>query len=137
MQPGAAPHTGISTLRRQRILNRFLADCQQHYFILKTERAVIDRAVTLTQSYRLRGYDAVQLSTVLENRILLTDEGNFTLTYVAADNDLLSAAQSELVITHKSALPLEEMRNFCAIHQRETGDMGNHRKLGIDNSNRS
>ena len=56
---------GITQEQRDRVLSRFLQDCEEHFLLLPVDRPVIDRAVELTQRHRLRGYDAVQLATAL------------------------------------------------------------------------
>lgn len=59
------------------------------------DRTLIDRAVELTQHHRLRAYDAMQLATALEVNALMQTHGLSTLTFVAADNDLINAATAE------------------------------------------
>jgi len=49
----------------------------------------------LTQRHRLRGYDAVQLATALVASEILQSQHLPAPTFVAADNDLLTAALSE------------------------------------------
>jgi hypothetical protein len=56
---------------------------------------VIDRAVELTQIYRLRGYDAVQLARALIVRQVLIVENLPVPTFVTSDADLLAAAEAE------------------------------------------
>jgi hypothetical protein len=51
--------------------------------------------VSLTQSHKLRGYDAVQLATALISNGILTATGLSQLTFVAADDDLVAAARAE------------------------------------------
>jgi predicted nucleic acid-binding protein len=58
-------------------------------------RSIIDRAVSLTQKHKLRGYDAVQLATALVANGVLTTAGLAHLTFVAADDDLVVAARAE------------------------------------------
>jgi len=92
---------GLSLKDRDRALSRFLQECAEQFLLFRVERDVIDQAVELTQKHRLRGYDAVQLaSAILANRILM-EQGHSPLTFVAADSDLLSAAQAE-------GLPIED-----------------------------
>jgi len=62
-------------------------------------RAIIDRAVRLTQGHKLRGYDAVQLATALAVDTALTVAGLSQLIFVAADGDLLTAANAEGLAT--------------------------------------
>jgi predicted nucleic acid-binding protein len=75
-------------------LSRFLQDCTG-FLILPVDRLVIDRAVDLTQNYRLRGYDAIQLAAALVTSDLLESQTLSPLTFVAGDQDLLAAAQAE------------------------------------------
>jgi hypothetical protein len=55
--------------------------------------------VDLTQRYRLRGYDAVQLAAGLTANQELQAGGHPALVLVSADNDLLAAAQGEGLAT--------------------------------------
>jgi predicted nucleic acid-binding protein len=86
---------GITQPQRDRALSRFLQDCDEYFLLLPGDRPVIDRAVTLTQNHRLRGYDAVQLSTALVASDTLEHEGLSVPIFVASDTDLLSAATAE------------------------------------------
>ena len=70
-------------------------DCDEHFTLLTIDRLVIDRAVELTQSYRLRGYDAVQLARALIVRQALIVENLPVPTFVTSDTDLLTAAEAE------------------------------------------
>lgn len=56
---------GLTLEERDRALSRFLQDCAETFLLLQVDRSVIDQAVELTQSHRLRGYDAVQLATTV------------------------------------------------------------------------
>jgi hypothetical protein len=49
----------------------------------------------LTQSHRLRGYDAVQLATALVTSETLQSQNLSPATFVASDDDLLAAAVTE------------------------------------------
>ena len=53
------------------------------------------RAVRLTQNYRLRGYDSIQLATALVTHELLSNSGLSGLVFVTADTDLISASTRE------------------------------------------
>jgi len=86
---------GITQEQRDRALSRFLQDCDEHFLLLPVDRPVIDRAVELTQNHRLRGYDAVQLATALVTNEILQAQNLLSLVFVAADNDLLNAAEAE------------------------------------------
>ncbi len=85
---------GITQQQRDRALSRFLQDCEG-FLILPVDRLVIDRAVELTQNYRLRGYDAIQLATALVTSDLLELQSLSPLGFVASDHDLLAAAAAE------------------------------------------
>ncbi|MGH3087485.1 MAG: type II toxin-antitoxin system VapC family toxin [Gammaproteobacteria bacterium] len=65
------------------------------YRITPVSREILDRAVSLTQNHRLRGYDAVQLATALTTNNSLAEADLPELTLVAADEDLVSAARAE------------------------------------------
>jgi predicted nucleic acid-binding protein len=86
---------GITQEQRDRVLSRFLQDCAEHFVLLPVDRLVIDRAVELTQRYRLRGYDAVQLATALVTTETMQRQNLSALLFVAADGDLLTAATAE------------------------------------------
>ena len=86
---------GITQDQRDRVLSRFLQDCEDHFALLNVSRSVIDRAVELAQRHRLRAYDAVQLATALDASEIMQAQSFPALTFVAADGDLLTAAAAE------------------------------------------
>ncbi len=86
---------GLSEDEYKLALSDFLHHCHTEYQLTPVKRSIIDLAVSLTQRHRLRGYDAVQLAAALTANRMLTGAGLAVLTFVAADNDLLAAAQSE------------------------------------------
>jgi predicted nucleic acid-binding protein len=86
---------GITQQQRDRALSRFLQDCDESFLILPVDRAVIDRAVELTQDHRLRGYDAIQLATALVAGEALHSRNLPSPIFVASDVDLLTAAEAE------------------------------------------
>jgi len=69
------------------------------YQSIATTPALLDRAVSLTQNYRLRSYDAVQLATALLAHEQLAAAGLPGLIFTVADNDLVAAAQAEGLAT--------------------------------------
>ncbi len=83
---------GITRTQRDQAMALFLYHCETEYKLISAHRLVIDRAVTLTQAHRLRGCDAIQLATAVIAKETLSTEA---FTFVAADNDLLMAAQAE------------------------------------------
>jgi predicted nucleic acid-binding protein len=90
---------GLTIAQRDRALGLFLQDIAQRFLIFPTNRRVIDLAVDLTQQYRLRGYDAVQLAAALVTEQDFLIQGQLPPTFVSADNDLLIAAQAEGLVT--------------------------------------
>ena len=93
-----APNS-FSLTQRDRALSRFLQDCDEQFILLAVDRPVIERAVTLTQSHRLRGYDAVQLATALVAGQALETVQRTPPVFVASDEDLLAAASAEHLVT--------------------------------------
>jgi uncharacterized protein len=90
---------GISLAARNRAVGCFLQDCAQRFLVFPLERAIIDSAVSLTQRYRLRGYDAVQLAAGLAANDDMVTAGRPPLVLVAADSDLVLAARAEGLTT--------------------------------------
>ena len=86
---------GITQQERDDAVALFLSHCDTQYELIAISRSIIDRAVSLTQSHKLRGYDAVQLATALISNGVLTATGLSHLTFVAADDDLVAAAGAE------------------------------------------
>ena len=86
---------GISRAERDAAVAVFLSHCDTEYELVATDRSSIDRAVSPTQSHRLRGYDAVQLATALTVNEILAAAGLTPLVFVSADNDLMVAARAE------------------------------------------
>ena len=86
---------GISRRERDDALNLMLRHCNTEYGLIPISRTILDRAVLLTQDYRLRGYDAVQFATALVINEQYVAAGLPALTIISADNDLLAAAQGE------------------------------------------
>ncbi len=77
------------------IVTSLKADAATQYSLLDVNQHVVDEAVELTSRHRLRGYDAVHLACALRLNRALIDHQLPSLTLVAADNDLLKAAQGE------------------------------------------
>ena len=77
------------------IMTNLKADAATQYSLLDVNQHVVDEAIELTSQHRLRGYDAVHLACALRLNRALIDYQLPPLTLVAADNDLLKAAQAE------------------------------------------
>jgi len=85
----------ITQAEYQEARARLAADAQKRYQLIPVISQRVDEAIELTACHKLRGYDAVHLSCALHLNRALLDNGLPPLTFVAADNDLLKAAQAE------------------------------------------
>ena len=90
---------GISSARLDRLLGRFLQDCNQRFLMIPVERLIIDQAVKLTRLHRLRGYDAIQLATALVVKQQIPIDIDLQLVFVTDDKALIYAAQVENLLT--------------------------------------
>ncbi len=86
---------GITLVERDIILGGFLRHCAHEYTLIPVNRVLIDNAVLLTKSNRLRGYDAVQLATGLAVRRQYQLADLTPPAFVCADDDLLTAAMAQ------------------------------------------
>jgi hypothetical protein len=85
----------ITQTEYQEARTKLVADAQKRYLLIPATTQRVDEAIELTARHKLRGYDAVHLACALHlNRALLEDDLP-PLTLVAADDDLLKAAQTE------------------------------------------
>lgn len=94
----AARHRAGSRLtleQRDEAVALMLRHCDREYRMIPLTTGILGRAVELTQSYRLRGYDAVQLGAALTTNETLLAAGLESLIFVTADDDLLRAAVAE------------------------------------------
>lgn len=76
-------------------LNQFEQDWKTEITIIDFSAKLVNDATVLARKYALRGYDAVQLATVLEVHNERTALGLLPLTLLSADTDLNAAAVSE------------------------------------------
>ena len=92
---------GLSQIHCAGALQDLAHDFAHQYLLVEIDEALVDLAVDLTQRRKLRGYtqcpadDAVQLAAALTLNDVLTQAQFPPLTFVAADDDLLQAAQGE------------------------------------------
>ena len=86
---------GISQIERERLFRLLIQHTIDEYETVPINAGVIDHAMRLTQRYRLRGYDAVQLAAALDSHATALAAGLPGLTMVSADNDLVAAALAE------------------------------------------
>lgn len=85
----------ITQAEYQEARTKLAADSQKRYHLIPVTPQRVDEAIELTARHRLRGYDAVHLACALHlNRALLEDDLP-PLILIAADEDLLKAAQAE------------------------------------------
>lgn len=80
------------------IRNQFKQDFQTEYQIIEISEKIINSAISIAESYALRGYDAVQLASGRELNILCITNGLTGVNFVSADNNLNSAASGEGLI---------------------------------------
>jgi predicted nucleic acid-binding protein len=74
---------------------QFLLHAEKDYLIYPQDDAVVARARSLVAKYPLRALDAIQLASAGEAAITLSEP----MTFVSADNNLLTAAAGEGFIT--------------------------------------
>lgn len=85
----------LSLTERDRLFQLLVLHWTTEYRVLPITTVVADRATLLTQTHRLRGYDAVQLAVALDAQATLLAAGLPALTLVSADDDLNAAARAE------------------------------------------
>lgn len=76
-------------------LKLFQHDLTNNYFVIEVTTDLFNEAMKLVTKYALRGYDAVQLATVLETNEERTAQGLSPLILVSADTELNDAAKLE------------------------------------------
>ena len=96
----------ITQAEYQEVRAKLAADAQKRYQLIPVTSHRVDEAIELTARHRLRGYDAVHLACALRLNRDLIDHQLPPLTLVAADNDLLKAAQAEGLETENPNLHL-------------------------------
>jgi predicted nucleic acid-binding protein len=88
------------------VLADFKFDFHKQYQRLALTNAVIATGMRLAESYRLRGYDAVQLAAAWELNAVRSKAGLPPLSFVSADNQLNAAASAEsLAVDNPNAHP--------------------------------
>lgn len=90
MREGTLIPTNAAMLRTD-----FLAHVRAEYLIIYLQRNILNRAADLVDIRKLRALDAIQLACALHASQFL----NQTITFVSADNNLLSAASAEGFLT--------------------------------------
>lgn len=86
---------GVTRDERDRLVGLLLQHFDTEYQIALMNTMTVSCTVVLTQNHRLRGYDAVQLATGLNVNTQYLAAGLPNLTFIAADDDFVAAAQAE------------------------------------------
>ncbi|BAY29707.1 hypothetical protein NIES2107_15510 [Nostoc carneum NIES-2107] len=86
--------------------NQFKSDLQKDYQIVEITDNIINSGMVLSETYGLRGYDAVQLAAGGAVNRLCIANGLPPITFVSADNELNTAVLSEgLLIENPNNYP--------------------------------
>ena len=88
----------ISRSQRDREYRRFISQLIHHYTVIPLATNDLETAAHLTQHHPLKAYDAVQLAVALRHHQTLITHG-LSLTFVSGDNALVTAAQTEGLLT--------------------------------------
>lgn len=70
-------------------------DLARTYRVVELDRGVVETALAMAERHALRGYDCVQLASVLSAGELRRAEGQSSITLVSADVELIGAALAE------------------------------------------
>lgn len=90
---------GITRQEREAAISLLAKHCHTEYQLVVINHTILEHAVMLTQNHRLRAYDAIQLATALTVHTTVIAANLPGLTFVAADDDLIVAAQAEGLAT--------------------------------------
>jgi hypothetical protein len=84
---------------RDGLLRDLQRDGRDQYWLVDVDQPMVTDAIELTRRQKLRGYDAIHLACALflEHTLLRQDLPG--LIFVSADQDLLTAAQAEGLLT--------------------------------------
>ncbi|MEH2262435.1 type II toxin-antitoxin system VapC family toxin [Nostoc sp.] len=75
--------------------NQFKRDLQKDYQIVEITENIINYGMVLSETYGLRGYDAIQLAVGCVVNTISIANGLPPITFVSADNELNAAVVSE------------------------------------------
>ena len=91
---------------RDMLITVFETLVQQQYVVIEVNRTMFIRAATLCRTHALRAYDAVQLACALTYRDDTVTSGQPAVTFICADNMLLTvAAQEGLAVDNPNLHP--------------------------------
>lgn len=82
----------------QATATQFKADFHNYYQIVEVTEPLIDTAMALAEKHNLRGYDSVQLASVVTLQSIRAALSLPPITFVCADDQLNAAATSESLI---------------------------------------
>ncbi|MBD2505942.1 type II toxin-antitoxin system VapC family toxin [Nostoc muscorum FACHB-395] len=86
--------------------NLFKKDLQKDYQIVEITENIINSGMILSETYGLRGYDAIQLAVGRVVNTISIANGLPSITFVSADNELNAAVVSEgLMIENPNSHP--------------------------------
>ncbi len=85
----------LTTAQSDKAIHRFLRDFNNRFGVVKINDVVIRNAIHLAQTYVLRGYDAVQLSSAIALNAKLSKLKLTSFIFISADNNLNSTSQAE------------------------------------------
>ena len=97
---GSIPRADVSS-----ILASFDRHLLTDYFVLEMTSEVLLDARSIIRKHGLRSYDAVQLAIAEKFNLNKIEAGESIVTFVSADIDLLSAANSDGLLTEKNKRP--------------------------------
>lgn len=85
----------------------FIMDARNQYLVVPVDLTVVTNARRLVYKHKLRTLDAIQLACAIETKKL----SGISVTFVAGDNDLKSAAQNEGFI-------VEDPHSYPSLHDK-------------------
>jgi uncharacterized protein len=85
----------ISSMQYPQLRDDFLGLCRRSYRLVPITNDLLQRTRTLLETHPLRAYDALHLAAALATQVQTTQAGLPPLTFLAADQRLLGAAQAE------------------------------------------
>jgi uncharacterized protein len=89
----------ISLADRDTSINNFKRDIRRQYKVVRVTNAIYSAGGDLCRKHKLRAYDAIQLACALAVRDNTLANNRPAPIFVRADNDLLSVATAEGLVT--------------------------------------
>jgi predicted nucleic acid-binding protein len=85
----------LSQSQSQKAIFRFKRDFRRRFVEIPLKSQLIEDAMTITDKYELRGYDAVQLASAIDTNNQRLKRNLSPIIFISADNNLNSAATNE------------------------------------------